>query len=56
MKETLISEPVVAQVSVDILKAMVPVKDQVALLDRSQPGHTELNHGLKMPVKHGVKQ
>ena len=50
------SEPVVAQVSVHILQAMVPVEDQVALLDRPQPGHTELDHRLEMPIQDGVNQ
>ena len=50
------SQSVVAQVAVDVLQAVVPVEDQVALLDRPQPGHAELHHRLEMPVKDGVRE
>jgi hypothetical protein len=51
-----LSEPMEAQVSVHILQAVVPVEDQVALLDRPQPGHTEVDHSLEVPIHDGVNQ
>ncbi len=45
-----------AQVAVHILQAVVPVEDQVALLDRPQPGHTEVDHSFEMPTQDGVNQ
>jgi hypothetical protein len=50
------SQPVVAQVAVDVLQAVVPVEDQVALLDRPQPGHAELDHRVEVPKEDGVKR
>jgi hypothetical protein len=40
-----------AQVAVDVLHAVVPVENQVALLDRPQPGHTEVDHRFEVPKK-----
>ena len=40
----------VAQVSVDICQAVVPVEDQVAPLERPQPGDAELDHILEVPT------
>ena len=50
------SQPVVAQVAVDVLHAVVPVEDQVALLDRPQPGHTEVHHVVEMSMQDGVNR
>jgi hypothetical protein len=41
---------VVAQVAVDVLEAVVPVEDQVAPLERPQPGDAELDHILEVPT------
>ncbi len=51
-----VSQPVKVQVAVDVLHAVVPVEDQVALLDRPQPGHTEVDHSFKMPTQDGVNK
>ena len=50
------SEPVEAQVAVDVLQAVVPVEDQVTLSDRPQPGHTERDHRVEVPIEDGVSQ
>ena len=44
------SEPVVAQVAVDVLEAVVPVEDQVAPLERPQAGDAELDYILEVPT------
>jgi hypothetical protein len=45
------SQPVVAQVAVDVLHAVVPVEDQVALLDGPQSGHTQVDYVFEMPMR-----
>ena len=40
----------VAQVSVDICQAVMPVEDQVAPLERPQPSDAELDHILEVPA------
>jgi hypothetical protein len=50
------SEPVKVQVAIDAHHAVVPVENQVALLDGPQPGHTELNHRLKVPKVDDVNE
>ena len=56
MKKTILSEPMEGQVTVDILQSVVPVEDQVALLDRPQPGHTEVDYSFEMPIQDGVNK
>ena len=38
----------VAQVAVDVLEAVMPVEDQVALPQGPEPGDAELHHVLEM--------
>jgi hypothetical protein len=51
-----VSQPVKVQVAVDVFHAVVPVEDQVALLDRPQPGHTELHHRMEVPKEDVVNE
>ena len=50
------SQPMEAQVAVDVLQAVVPVEDQVALRDRPPPGHAERDHRVEVPIEDGVSQ
>ena len=40
----------VAQVAVDVLEAVVPVEDQVALPQGPEASGAQLDHGLKVPT------
>jgi hypothetical protein len=42
------SEPMVIEVAVDVLEAVVPVEHEVALAEASQPLHTEVHNLLEM--------